>query len=171
MEALPMAACSETRDDKQQMEELLRAECVGHIAMCAEGELYLVPLNYAYAEGKVLFHCSLQGKKLDMIRANPQVCFEISRQHGDPVEHGPDGCDAPFESVICWGTARVVDDVVERRGILDVFQARYVKADGSVRPPITEERAQGCGAVEITVTRMTGRRWSMKEQVAWEWTA
>ncbi len=60
-------------DDKAQMEAILRSEAVGHLAMAADGEVYLVPLNYTYDEGRILFHCALQGRKLDMIRAQPNA--------------------------------------------------------------------------------------------------
>jgi hypothetical protein len=157
-------------DDKAQMEEILRSEAVGHLAMTAEGEVYLVPLNYTYDAGRVLFHCALQGRKLDMIRAQPKVCFEVCRQAGPPLEHQGQKCDPPFASVICWGTARVIDDLQERQEVLQAFQARYATPENP-RTPITAESAAGCGAVAITVTRMTGRQAKGDNDARWAWSA
>lgn len=156
-------------EDKARMEAILRREVIGHLALADGDELYMVPLNYTYHEGKILFHCSLEGKKLDMIRRNSRVCFEVCHQYADPAEHGPEGCDAPFDSVLCWGTARIIDDLDERKVVLDAFQARYPKPDGSPRGGVPIERVKGCGAVVIRVERMTGRYWAGKVQENWEW--
>jgi nitroimidazol reductase NimA-like FMN-containing flavoprotein (pyridoxamine 5'-phosphate oxidase superfamily) len=162
-----MPPTTDNANDRERMEQVLTTESIGHLAMAWGDELYLVPLNYTYVDGRILFHCALEGKKLDMIRANPNVCFEVSRQEGQPAPHAGELCDAPFESVICWGTARVIDDVHERQQVLHEFQARYAKY-GQAPEPIALDRAEKCGAVEITVTRMTGRRRKGKECGDWE---
>jgi nitroimidazol reductase NimA-like FMN-containing flavoprotein (pyridoxamine 5'-phosphate oxidase superfamily) len=154
-------------NEREVMEGFLREETVGHLAMACGDELYIVPLSYTYVDGRILFHCALQGRKLDMIRRNPNVCFEVSRQERPPGPHSEDPCDAPFESVICWGIARVIDHAHERQAVLNAFQARHDEPDGP-REPISLERAATCGAVEIRVTRMTGRRFPGKDRLVWE---
>jgi len=159
-----------TDTDRCEMERILQEESIGHLAMAADDDLYVIPLNYTYVGGRILFHCALEGKKLDSIRRNPGVCFEVSRQNGPPVPHAGDACDAPFESVICWGQARAIDDLEERQAMLNVFQARY-DTPAKKREPISPERTAKCGAVEITVTRMTGRQCAGEEKASWEWEA
>lgn len=157
-------------DDKAQMEAILRSESIGHLALTHDGELYLVPLNYTYDSGRILFHCALTGRKLDMIRAQPNVCFEVCRQEGPPVEHHGRKCDSPFVSVICWGAARVIDDLEERREVLQAFEIRYATPE-KPRNATTLERAKGCGAVAIAVTRMTGRQAKSDNNARWAWSA
>jgi uncharacterized protein len=157
-------------DDKARMEEILRGNYIGHLAMTVNGELYVVPLNYTYDAGRILFHCALTGRKLDMIRANPHVCFEVCSNGGPPQEHHGEKCDDPFVSVICWGTARVIDDLDERQEVLQAFQVRYATPE-KPRNSLTRERAEKCGAVAITVTRMTGRQAQSEENARWEWSA
>jgi nitroimidazol reductase NimA-like FMN-containing flavoprotein (pyridoxamine 5'-phosphate oxidase superfamily) len=142
-------------ESKDEMEALLRQEVLGYLGLAGEGQPYVVPLNYAYAEGKILFHCALEGTKLDHIRANPRVCFTVARQTGRVREHaGQDPCHVDSDSVICTGRARVVERAEERKALLDVFNRRY-NPDAE---PISQERAENCGAVEITIEEMTGRR-------------
>ena len=158
----------DSTEDLQQMEQILREESVGYLGMTANGELYVIPINYTYVDGRILFHCALEGRKLDMIRANPNVCFTVGRQHGEPTEHVGRNCDAPFESVICWGTARVVDDLDERHLILQQFQQRYATPENP-RTELARERVANCGAVEIVVTRMTGRSAKGPHSARWQW--
>jgi len=153
--------------DKELMEQIVREGDTGYLAFVSD-EPYVIPINYAYCEGRVLFHCALEGRKLDLIRANPRVCMAVARQEGRPTPHAGDACDNPFESVLCYGDARIIDDLDERQAILNEFQARYDTPDHK-RDPVSLERAEKCGAVEIVVTRMTGRKVSGKEKAAWEW--
>jgi len=159
---------TEKRTDREHLEQILCEEDIGRLALAVDNEPYVVPINYAYVDGRILLHCALDGKKLDFIRKNPNVCFEVSRQHGRPAPHAGDLCDAPFESVICFGIARILDDVEERCTVLNEFQLRFVTPDKPSKP-ITVERVAKCGAIEITVKRMTGRRRAGKEKASWEW--
>jgi hypothetical protein len=150
------------------MEEVLRAQTVGHLGVWDGEEVYVIPVNYTYDRGRVLFHCALEGRKLDVIRAHPDVCFEVSQMEGAAVEHAGELCDAAFVSVICWGKARVIDDAEERREVLQAFQVRYATAE-KPRTSISVERVKGCGAVVIEVERMTGRERNGEGQRRWEW--
>ena len=52
-----------------------------HLAMVDDGEPYLLPLNFGYAvrEGNytLYFHSAREGRKLDILRKNPTVAFEM----------------------------------------------------------------------------------------------
>ena len=60
----------------QEIEKLLATHIVGRIGCHHDGVTYVVPITYAYEDGAVYAH-STEGQKLDMMRANPQVCFEV----------------------------------------------------------------------------------------------
>ena len=69
-------------ESRDEMEELLQDESIGYLGLSMNGTPYVVPLNYSYSEGTIIFHCALEGKKLDFIRTNPLVCFSVGRQVG-----------------------------------------------------------------------------------------
>ena len=77
----------------EQIEHLLHSEVVGRIGCHAEGRTYVVPVNYAY-DGESLYGHAAQGMKLEMMRANPEICFQIDRRSGL----------SDWQSVIAWGT-------------------------------------------------------------------
>jgi len=125
-----------------------------------------VPLNYSYHCGTILFHCALEGKKLDCIRANPNVSFCVGTQAESVRPHAQGGpCHIDSESVICFGTARIIDDLDERADALNRFNRAY-------RPnanDVPADEVAGCGVVEITLTEMTGRRERECERTLWRW--
>jgi nitroimidazol reductase NimA-like FMN-containing flavoprotein (pyridoxamine 5'-phosphate oxidase superfamily) len=63
---------------EREIEELLRTEFTGRLGCHAEGRTYVVPITYAYEGGYVYCH-GAEGLKLQMMRKNPVVCFEVDR--------------------------------------------------------------------------------------------
>jgi nitroimidazol reductase NimA-like FMN-containing flavoprotein (pyridoxamine 5'-phosphate oxidase superfamily) len=56
--------------------KLLAANRTGHLACVKDGQPYVVCFNYAYADSH-LYAFSLEGKKIDWMRANPRVCAQV----------------------------------------------------------------------------------------------
>jgi len=64
--------------DKTQIQNLLTSQVVGRLA-CVEGnQPYVVPVTYTY-DGEYIYSQSNEGKKLNILRKNPHVCFEVER--------------------------------------------------------------------------------------------
>lgn len=159
-----MASAKEFITSRTEIEEILLEETIGYLGLSVAGKPYVVPLNYAYVEGKILFHCGLAGMKLDHIRENPQVCFTVGRQSGEVRRHAEaDPCHVDSDSVICYGRARIVEDLEERKAVLNAFNYFY-RSDAE---EISLDSAANCGAVEITITEMTGRRERERERTYW----
>jgi len=149
---------------RQEMEEILLEETIGYLGLSMDGKPYVVPLNYAYVEGKILFHCAMTGKKLDYLKANPQVCFTVGRQSGQVQRHAEGNlCHVDSESVICYGNARIIEDLKERQQVLNDFD-RYFRPDAE---KISLEAARKCCAVEIKIIEMTGRRERERQCTYW----
>jgi len=78
---------------REETEEFLREQVVGRIGCHADGQTYVVPVIYAYDDG-YLYVATIEGRKTRMLRANPEVCFEVDRYDGP----------AGWRSAIAWGT-------------------------------------------------------------------
>lgn len=79
--------------NEEQIEQLLRSETVGRLGCHSGDQIYVVPVTYAY-EGRNIYGHTDEGLKLRLMRANPNVCFEV-----DHVEN-----IANWQSVVVWGT-------------------------------------------------------------------
>lgn len=63
---------------------LLQESKRGVLAVAGDDDYpYAVPVNYYYdaAAGKIYFHSSLAGHKVDAMKRNPKVCFTV---YGEP---------------------------------------------------------------------------------------
>jgi uncharacterized protein len=66
---------------REAIDELLAEELVGRIGCHTDGETYVVPVIYAY-DGDAFYAYSIAGKKIRMMRENPDVAFEVDRYGG-----------------------------------------------------------------------------------------
>ena len=150
-------------EDREEMEHILSAEGLGFLGLTGPAGPYVVPLNYGYQPGRIIFHCALEGLKLDCLRAHPTVGFSVARQVGTVQPHFGTQCHVDNESVICTGQARVVDDLAEKTRLLNVFN-RCFRPEA---PDIPAERIHTCAVVEIRLTEMTGRREIARNVTYW----
>lgn len=144
-----------------EMQKILSEEEVGCLCTSLADEPYAVPVSYAWLDGRIVFHCALKGRKLDILAQNPNVCFVVDRHPDRTRPHHAEGtCTYRFESVLCFGTARLIKSPGQRLEWLRRFQAHFQERLGQSpeEDPITPSAAKKCGCVVIDVTRMTGRR-------------
>ena len=121
--------------DEAQILGILDKSKVVHLAMCVNDEPYVVPMNYGYTmeEGKLTLylHCATKGKKLDMLQANPKVFFEMDCDRmpfeGDkPCQYG-----LVYSSVMGRGTARIIEDVEEKKQAMSILMKTQTGKDFS----------------------------------------
>ena len=150
-----MAKPIEPIPNNAECERILTDSYSGILVMCQDEEPYAVPINHAYSDGKLYFHCAPTGRKLDMIRAKPRVCYVVKKYLGDPA-HLTDGviCHGDWESVIAYGKARVIDDRQELREAFSAFMNYY--SPTYFKP--TERSLETTRAIIIEVESMTARR-------------
>ena len=80
-----------------EMDELLSSEVFGHLGCTDSTKPYIVPMAYVHHEN-VLYGQTTEGKKVEILRKNPLVCFQVEKQE-----------DRRWQSVICWGIFEELD--------------------------------------------------------------
>ncbi len=104
--------------DEVQIQNILNTAKVLHLGLAVDNEPYVVPMNYGYImeEGKLVLylHSALQGKKLDMMRANSRVFFELDCDHMPFEGEKPCQYGLGYSSIMGCGTAQIVEDVQEK---------------------------------------------------------
>jgi len=149
--------------DMEEIVAIIATENVCHLAMCADNKPYVIPMIYIYNENHLYFHCAEVGMKLDILRQNDAVCFEIQRSTTEQIVENTDKpCDWGFayESIIGFGKARLVTDREEKIRFYDLLVAKmepegYVHSSGDY----TEKKITGTYVIDVTIESMTGKRW------------
>jgi len=127
----------------------------GRLATCADGQPYITPVNFAYADPKIYIHCHVVGRKLDNIAANPQVCFEVSEPTKLYRDELPCNYGTRYTSVLAFGRARIVDEPEAKLAALNLIIDKY--AAGHLYQPITAEATATIKIIEIAVEKISGK--------------
>ncbi len=120
-------------DDPAVIDRLLDAAPVGRLATVGpDGWPTVKPLNVARRDGCIYFHCAREGEKLDHIRRDPRVCFEVDLAVAYVRGTAENPCRASYlyRSAILLGRACLVEDETERRLGLDLLMAKYQPEGG-----------------------------------------
>ena len=105
-----------------------------HLAMVEDGMPYVVPLSYAYEMEEdtltVYFHSAKEGRKIDILRKNSAVCFEMCME-GEPVYAKETPCNSGYyyASVHGFGEIVFVENVEEKCRSLSLLMKHQAKAD------------------------------------------
>ncbi|MDB5032087.1 pyridoxamine 5'-phosphate oxidase family protein [Mucilaginibacter sp.] len=133
--------------NETQIEKLLKEQVIGRIACQSNGEIYLVPVNYVYHDGYVYSH-SAAGKKIRMMRENPEICFEV-----DDIRSV-----FSWQSVIAQGTYEEITDMEERQqamqGIIHRLMPLVTSPEGHPSHGFTESDSDVGTTVELVVYRL-----------------
>jgi len=112
--------------EPEALDSILRRGKFTSIAMCHDGEPYVVTLSYGYdAERNALyFHMATSGRKLDAIAADPRVCATVVIDG----EYVKGECRHRYESVVFNGRMTLVEDPDEVRHGMEVL-IRHLEDD------------------------------------------
>jgi nitroimidazol reductase NimA-like FMN-containing flavoprotein (pyridoxamine 5'-phosphate oxidase superfamily) len=108
-----------------EISQMLLTAQVGRLGLCKNDRPYVVPLNFAYENGHLYFHCADTGSKIEFLKGNCSVCFEIDEYVATIVEPIPCNCSAAYRSVIAFGTAEFLTDLQQKTAALRMIVAKY----------------------------------------------
>jgi nitroimidazol reductase NimA-like FMN-containing flavoprotein (pyridoxamine 5'-phosphate oxidase superfamily) len=81
----------------RDIDALLSGQSFGHLACSDKGKPYIVPMAYVF-HNNALYGQTTEGKKVDILRRNPLVCFQVEDVSGNG-----------WRSAQCWGTFEELD--------------------------------------------------------------
>lgn len=136
------------------IESIIHQSIVCRLGLSEGNSPYIVPVCFGYQDRTIYFHGSLMGKKIDMIRNNPNVCFEFDiNTEIIPAENACDW-DVKYQSVIGFGKASLLTDPEQKRKALSIIMRQY-----SDRPfQFPEKKLDRTAVIKIDIATMTGKR-------------
>jgi uncharacterized protein len=137
-----------------EVESFLREQIIGRLACTADNQIFLVPITYVYERDYIYCHTH-EGTKVEMMRKNPNVCFEV-----DSMENFSN-----WKSVIAWGEYEELagNDAVEGMSILSQ-RLRPFKVSETVQSHlgissihVTPDSSLKSVIFRVKVTKKTGK--------------
>lgn len=115
--------------DVSEIREIIELCRTCHVAMVDKDKPYVLPLSFGYelTEGSLtlFFHSAKEGKKLDILKRNNSVCFEMCCE-GEPVFAAETPCNSGyyFSSVIGFGEVEFIEEPWEKCRALTLIMQR-----------------------------------------------
>ena len=141
--------------DRNVIEEILSKSLNCRIGMICNGVPYIVPLNYGYAMNAIYIHSASEGKKIDILKANNKVCFEI--EDTTEIIKKDLSCDwaTKYRSLIGYGTIEIINDEEQKKRGLDIIMAQHGKKENTV---YKETQVEKIVILKLTIERVTGKQ-------------
>lgn len=138
----------------EECEATLSRGTSGVLALLGDdGYPYAVPLSYVYHQGKIFFHCAVQGHKIDAIRNCDKASFCVIDQ--DKVV--PEAYTTYFRSVIAFGRIRIMEDPAEKLMAIDRLAARYRPGCEDARKAEIEGALHRMCMLELEIEHLSGK--------------
>jgi hypothetical protein len=140
--------------DAAAVEDIIIRAQVCRVGLCENGRPYIVPLCFGYKDRALYFHCAREGRKLDIIRKNNIVCFEMDTDQELVKGEKACKCNMKYRSVIGFGKAELIEDTEGKRTALDIIMQHYF--EGSFEYP--QEHVNKTAIVRVGIESMTGKQ-------------
>jgi len=124
---------------KEKIIEFLSSQQTGRVASLDEnGFPQIIPMNFVFINGTIYMHSHVRGEKLDNIRRNQKVGFEVDRSleflqsyFSDPTDASL--ADTLYISVVIKGNGSIVSDKKEKTIALNGLMKKY-QPEGGYEP-------------------------------------
>ncbi len=141
--------------DKSLINNILQRADVCRIALSEENMPYIVPVTFGYKNNCLYVHSAVEGKKIDIIKKNNNICFEIDID----VEliEGKNSCKSSLKyySVIGFGKAFFIEDSKEKLRALNTIVEHYFNENSL---DYLENQLGKIVIIKIEIENMTGKK-------------
>lgn len=141
--------------DRDIIDAIMARAPVCRIGLCDQGVPYVVPVTFGYRHNRLYFHSSAEGRKMEILRANPNVCFQVDVDV--KIVPADTACNwtVHYYSAIGDGTASIVEDLEEKIQGLNLIMEHY---SGESHHDYPEALVHKAALVRIDISTVTGKK-------------
>jgi nitroimidazol reductase NimA-like FMN-containing flavoprotein (pyridoxamine 5'-phosphate oxidase superfamily) len=115
--------------DLEVIEAVISKCDICFIGVCdpANNMPYVIPMNFGYENNIIYLHSAPHGKVIDILNQNPNICVTFSTDHELAFQHPEVACSYRMKSksVVAFGKVEFVDDMDQKRNILNIIMKQY----------------------------------------------
>jgi len=140
--------------DIKEIELIMKKAICCRIGLVDGDGPYVVPVSFGYERNALYFHGALEGRKVELIKKNNQICFEVDTDVEVVKSEKPCGWAMKYRSVIGVGRAYILESDEEKSRGLRLIMGQYAGGDFSF-PKSTLDRTL---VVKVDIKSMTGKQ-------------
>lgn len=140
--------------DTAAIRSILDRAIVCRIAICDGNRPYVLPISFGVDGDCVYLHCANEGRKLDLINKNPNVCLEFETDVELVPSENNCGISMRFKSAIAFGVAVIVEDPEEKITGLGSIIKHY----GFIPNEYPEHVLDRTTVIRVDIQEITGKQ-------------
>lgn len=137
------------------IEEILAGAGICRIAMIDGNLPYLLPFNYGYRDNVIYIHCAPEGRKINILKKNKTVCFEIEDVAKLIRDEVACNWTTAYRSLVGYGTVEIITDPGKKHEGLNIIMNHYGAA-GSHN--FNKNKTDSLVILKLTITSVTGKQ-------------
>ena len=125
--------------DRKVIDRIIGRASLCRLALCDGDQPYIVTMNFGYDGSRLYFHCATEGRKIDLIKKNNKVCFQMDLNYELVEAEKPCKYTSKFLSVVGFGKAALLTDRDEKIPALDIIMKHYDGPSGDYVDEVLEK--------------------------------
>lgn len=118
-------------NDSDSIQKIIKNALVCRLALADGDQPYVIPVSFGIDNSELYVHSALQGKKVDIIRKNPKIGFEIESDVSIVPHEIACKWGFRYRSIVGTGVAELVTDNLEKRFGISVIMSHYTDKEFS----------------------------------------
>ncbi len=140
--------------DITEIERIIKKADICRIGLVNGDEAYIVPVCFGYEGKAVYFHGASEGLKMELIKKNNKICFEMDTDL--EMEKMGNACswEMKYRSVIGVGRAHILESDEEKIHGLNVLMKQYSENEFS----FPKKKLDSVSVVRIDIESINGKQ-------------
>ncbi|HMK53944.1 MAG TPA: pyridoxamine 5'-phosphate oxidase family protein [Methanobacteriaceae archaeon] len=141
--------------DKKTIKGVLHEASICRIALSDDNNPYLVSMNFGYDENCLYLHSAHEGRKIDILRKNNQVCFAVDIETEILKNSKPCNWGMRYLSVVGFGKAYFINNKNDKKQAFDVIMKKYSSETSFDYSDADLDRVT---LIKIKIEKLTGKK-------------
>jgi len=141
--------------NRREIDTILSKAAVCRLGLIDHDIPYIVPLNFGFRNNCLYFHSAPLGKKIELLKKNAIVCFEVDIDH-EVIDKGI-ACNwtSKYASVIGYGKASFITDPAQKKDALNCIIDHYSPGSSYIFP---EKNLKETTVIKIEINKITAKK-------------
>jgi nitroimidazol reductase NimA-like FMN-containing flavoprotein (pyridoxamine 5'-phosphate oxidase superfamily) len=139
--------------DNKVLHEIISSSQVCRLGLTDGINPYIVPLCFGYKEKTLYFHSAQDGKKIDLLKKNSNVCFEFDQNSKVVRAEKPCSWGVKYQSIIGYGKAIFLENLEEKRDALNIIMSQYSNENHELQDAAINKTS----VFKVVIEHMTGK--------------
>lgn len=140
--------------DINEIERIINKAICCRIGLVDNDEPYMVPVCFGYERNALYFHGASEGRKVELIKKNNKICFEIDTDVAVVKAEEPCNWSMKYRSVVGVGRAYILENDKEKSYGLKLIMRQYTEGDYTF-PKATLDKII---VVRVDIESITGKK-------------